>query len=248
MLISDIHSNLQALEACLCAAPEHDGVANLGDTVGYGANPNEVIERSRGLGAVFVRGNHDKAASGLSEMEGFNPVATVSALWTRHQLTEKNAEWLRALPQGPVALEGLPGVLFVHGSPLDEDEYLVTQQDALGPLRATSAEITFFGHTHIQGVFVAGPKSAESHYPAYNTAEESESSTYPLEAGRRYLVNPGSIGQPRDSDWRAGFALFDSEKRTVTFYRVPYDIKKAQDDILAANLPSRLAARLAAGR
>ena len=109
LILSDIHSNLEALDACLAAAPAHDLVVNLGDTVGYGGNPNEVIARARELGKVFVRGNHDKAVSGLMDLEDFNPVAGLATLWTRDQLTDANLDWLRSLPQGPVHLDELPG-------------------------------------------------------------------------------------------------------------------------------------------
>jgi hypothetical protein len=126
LLLSDIHSNLEALEACLAAAPSHDVVVNLGDIVGYGASPNEVIELSRRLGKFFVRGNHDKAVCGLIDIKDFNPVAALASQWTRDHLTWENLEWLRSLPQGPIRLEGLPDAQFVHGSPVDEDEYVVT--------------------------------------------------------------------------------------------------------------------------
>ena len=102
LLLSDIHSNLEALEACLAAAPEHDTVVNLGDVVGYGASPNEVIDRCRGIGKIFVRGNHDKAVSGLMDLHDFNPIAGLSALWSREQLTPEHMEWLKTLPQGPI--------------------------------------------------------------------------------------------------------------------------------------------------
>ena len=110
LLLSDIHSNLEALEACLAAAPAHDMVFNLGDIVGYGANPNEVIERSRALGNHFVRGNHDKAAAGLMDLDDFNPIAGMAAQWTQKHLTSENLEWLRSLPSGPVQLPELPDV------------------------------------------------------------------------------------------------------------------------------------------
>jgi predicted phosphodiesterase len=153
LVLSDIHSNLDALEASLAVARPYDEVVNLGDVVGYGACPNEVIERSRALGKYFVRGNHDKAASGLMDLKDFNPIAGLAALWTRDQLTPENLEWLRALPQGPIQVAGVPDVQFVHGSPIDEDEYVVTLHDALGPLSGNTALVTFFGHTHLQGAF-----------------------------------------------------------------------------------------------
>ena len=248
LLISDIHSNLEALEACLAAAPPYDVVVNLGDIVGYGASPNDVIERARGLGKVFVRGNHDKAVCGLMDLRDFNPVAALAAEWTRNQLTPDNLEWLRSLPQGPVQISELAGLQFVHGSPLDEDDYVVTVRDAVEPLVVSPAAVTFFGHTHLQGSFETNNVHLESFHPAYKTVGQREISEFRLKDDLRYLVNPGSVGQPRDGDWRAAFAVFDSENHIVTFCRVPYNLKSAQDRILEANLPPRLATRLAAGR
>ena len=134
LLLSDIHANLEALEACLAAAPSFDLVVNLGDIVGYGASPNEVAARSRELGKIFVRGNHDKAATGMMELDDFNPMAAAAALWTRNTLTPENLEWLRGLPHGPVSLPDFPDVQLVHGSPNDEDEYVVSLGYALAPL------------------------------------------------------------------------------------------------------------------
>jgi predicted phosphodiesterase len=248
LLLSDIHSNLEALEACLAAAPAYDVVVNLGDIVGYGASPNEVIERSRNLGKIFVRGNHDKAAAGLMDLKDFNPIAGLAALWTRDQLTPENLEWLRSLPQGPIHIDGLPDVQFVHGSPVDEDEYVVTMRDALEPLLLSSMPMTFFGHSHLQGSFFTSNVSSDLYRPTYKTVGQAENSEFPVKEGLHYLINPGSVGQPRDGDWRAGFALFDSDARIVTFCRAPYNLKRAQDRITNANLPARLATRLAAGR
>jgi len=239
---------MEALEACLAAAPAYDVAVNLGDIVGYCASPNEVIARTRELGKHFIRGNHDRAVCGLMDLRDFNPVAALAAQWTRDQLTPENLEWLRGLQQGPLAIDGLPEVQFVHGSPVDEDDYVVTVQDAVEPIMVSDAAVTFFGHTHLQGSFVANATHLDSFRPAYRTVGQSESSEFALKKGERYLVNPGSVGQPRDGDWRPGFALFDSENRITTFYRVPYNLKAAQDRILAANLPQRLATRLAAGR
>ena len=134
LLLSDIHANLEALDATLAGAPSFDVVVNLGDIVGYGASPNEVTDRSRELGKIFVRGNHDKAATGVMDLEDFNPMAAAAAIWTRNDLTPGNLEWLRALPHGPVSLPDFPHVQLVHGSPNDEDEYVVSLGDALAPL------------------------------------------------------------------------------------------------------------------
>jgi diadenosine tetraphosphatase ApaH/serine/threonine PP2A family protein phosphatase len=248
LLLSDIHSNLEAMEACLAAAPAYDAVVNLGDIVGYCASPNEVVDRSRELGKIFVRGNHDKAACGLMDLKDFNAMAAMAAEWTHNTLTADNLQWLRSLPQGPVQVDGLAGTQFVHGSPLDEDDYLVSVRDAVEPLLLSSIPLTFFGHTHLQGAFEIDGVQLESSRPPYKTVGQAEVSEFPLKQGLRYLVNPGSVGQPRDGDWRAAFALFDSDERVVTFHRVPYNLKSAQERIAKANLPPRLAARLAMGR
>ena len=248
LLLSDIHANLEALEACLSAAPPYDLVVNLGDVVGYGASPNEVVDRSRDLGKIFVRGNHDKAATGLLELDDFNPMAAAAAIWTRDQLSPEHYAWLHSLPQGPLALEQVPQVQLVHGSPDDEDAYVVSIGDALIPLLANTTPLTFFGHTHLQGGFFANGNSADGFRPEYRTVGQAESVSLHLKPDTRYMINPGSVGQPRDGDWRAAFALFDTEAQIVHFHRTPYNLKAAQDRIFGANLPPRLATRLAAGR
>ena len=248
LLISDIHANLEALEASLAAAPSFDVVANLGDVVGYGASPNEVVDRSRELGRIFVRGNHDKAATGLLELDDFNPIAAAAAVWTRDQLTPEHYAWLESLPQGPLALQEFPQAQLVHGSPADEDAYIVSLGDALVPLLANAAPLTFFGHTHLQGGFFANGNSADAFRPEYRSLGKAESVSLQLKPATRYMINPGSVGQPRDGDWRAAFGLFDTEAQVVHFHRTPYNLKAAQDRIFSANLPPRLATRLAAGR
>ena len=249
LLLSDIHANSEALEACLAEAPAHDLVVNLGDVVGYGASPNEVIERSRSLGNIFVRGNHDKACSGVSSMEDFNPIAGLAVIWTRTVLRKENLEWLRALPQGPAYIDGIQGVQLVHGSPHDEDEYLLLLPEALRSLDDEAEPwITFFGHTHVQGGFFASNDDSASIRPVYHAHAASEKFLFPLRKNVRYMINPGSVGQPRDGDSRAAFALFDTDAFTVTYCRVKYDVAAAQQKIIAADLPERLATRLAQGR
>jgi predicted phosphodiesterase len=248
LVLSDIHANVEALDACLATAPAYDKVVNLGDIVGYGASPNEVTDRSRGLGKTFVRGNHDKAATGLMDLEDFNPMASAAAIWTRRELTEENLAWLRDLPQGPVSMPDFPDMQLVHGSPNDEDEYVVSLGDALAPLIAQISPLTFFGHTHLQGGFFANGTGADGFRPEYRTVGQAESVALQLKSSARYLINPGSVGQPRDGDWRAAFALYDSDAHIVHFHRTPYNLKAAQDRIFAAKLPPRLATRLAAGR
>src|SRR5437588_1330344 len=248
LLLSDIHANLEALDATVGAAPAFDAVVNLGDIVGYGASPNEVVERSRELGKTFVRGNHDKAATGVMNLEDFNPMAASAALWTRNELTPENLNWLRALPHGPVPLPDFPDVQLVHGSPNDEDEYVVSLGDALAPLITLTMPLTFFGHTHLQGGFFANGSSADGFRPEYKSVGQAESVALQLKNSARYLINPGSVGQPRDGDWRAAYALFDTEAQVVHFHRTPSNLKSAQDRIFDARLPARLATRLAAGR
>ncbi|HZP23000.1 MAG TPA: metallophosphoesterase family protein [Terriglobales bacterium] len=252
LLLSDIHSNLEALEACLAAAPAHDRVVNLGDVVGYNASPNEVCERVRALGGVVVRGNHDRACAGLSDLSEFNLVAAMSARWTQTMLQPEHTDWLRDLPQGPLWEEDLPGLEFVHGSPRDEDEYLLTAPSALLDFGLCGhSNVIFFGHTHLQGGFVYKAGRTQYFTPSYSGGKGVIESQMTLVPGERYLINPGSVGQPRDNEWRAAFALYERDgdaPPTVTFYRVPYDVQQAQARVLAANLPERLAIRLALGR
>jgi predicted phosphodiesterase len=239
---------LEALEACLAAAPSYQAVFNLGDVVGYGASPNEVTARARELGEVFVRGNHDKVVTGIDSIESFNPVAGLAALWNRDHLSDDHHAWLRALPHGPITVTNFPGIQLVHGAPDDEDRYVVHLDDALTTLASAPVAVTFFGHTHIQGFFRLRSGLAEAIYPEYTSVASKETWQLELDSGSSYMINPGSVGQPRDGDWRAAFALFDAETRIVTFCRVPYDLRSAQERIFAANLPPRLATRLAAGR
>ena len=243
LIVSDIHGNLHALQAVLEAAGSFDELWNLGDAVGYGANPNEVVEILRSRAAVNVRGNHDRACSGLSDTHSFNPVAAQAAAWTEASLTPENLAWLKAVPKGPVPASERASC--AHGSPLHEDQYILSMRDAWTPLQRMATAITFFGHTHVQGAFAQQGADWEEVQPAHDEAGESRMSLGP-EA--RYLINPGSVGQPRDRDPRAAFALYDSEKACVVFRRVPYDVEGAQAAILSAGLPERLASRLESGR
>jgi predicted phosphodiesterase len=142
----------------------------------------------------------------------------------------------------------LSGIQYVHGAPDDEDRYVVTPEDAAAQLVGSDAGITFFGHTHIQGAFQLDGKVVRAVHPTYETVAKQETWDLQLEEGLNYMINPGSIGQPRDGDWRAAFAVFESTRRVVTFFRMPYEVRSAQEKIFAAHLPARLATRLAAGR
>jgi predicted phosphodiesterase len=246
LVLSDIHANLEALDSCLEAAPEHDQVFNLGDIVGYGANPNEVTERSRQLGKIFVRGNHDKACAGLSSLEGFNPIAGLAVMWTQTTMTADNLEFLRGLPAGPIS--PLPNLKCVHGSARDEDEYVLAAREAYALLAQSEVPLTFFGHTHIQCGFFVDEDEHRVFLPNYKSAQGKQQFRLKLKEGAKYLINPGSIGQPRDNDPRAAFILYDRDAASITFHRVPYDLPTAQKKILSAGLPDRLAERLAEGR
>lgn len=247
LILSDIHANVEALEACLASAPAHDRVFNLGDIVGYGANPNEVTERSRELGNVFVRGNHDKACAGITSLDDFNPIAGLAVMWTRQQLKPENLAFLHDLPAGPVC--PLEGIRCVHGSPRDEDEYVLMRRDAYSILGKAEAPVTFFGHTHVQGGFWIDDEANQegSMEPAYKSRDGYQEFPVELRDAAKYMINPGSVGQPRDGDPRAAFALYDTGKRLVIFCRAPYDIAAAQEKIFAAGLPERLAIRLEEG-
>ncbi len=208
LILSDIHANLQALRAVLDYAPAHTEVWNLGDIVGYGANPGEVIEQARALGSTFVRGNHDRACSGVTSADGFNPVAARAARWTECVLSAEHLAWLRHLPAGPLAPSPEAPVRCTHGSLVDEDEYILSPRDAYISLAQPGPALNFFGHTHVQGGFATDGEQWYRLTPDWETRDEFESWTLQLSSGARYLLNPGSVGQPRDGDWRSAFALY----------------------------------------
>lgn len=244
LVLSDIHANLTALEAALEAANGNwDRVVCLGDVVGYGPDPNEVTSRIRDLGATTIRGNHDKAVTDLMGTDDFNPIARAAVLWSRAQLSNENLDWLASLPQGPRESDG---VVLVHGAFQDEDEYVFTPSQALEGLLDSTLPVTFYGHTHHQGGFSYQDTLLE--VLQLHPRDFEERSALHLEEGKRYLLNPGSIGQPRDGDPRASFAIADLEHEIVEFWRVPYDIEKVQVRMRQAKLPEPLALRLTVGR
>ncbi len=247
LILSDIHANITGLEASLQAAEgQWDRAVCLGDIVGYGPDPNEASDRIRPLVVSVIRGNHDKACTGLTNAEDFNPVARQAALWTRDQLTPENLTYLRELAQGPVEAEGFT---LIHGSLRDEDEYVFAPTQALDGLLGAPTQVSFFGHTHLQGGYSF--RNNEIEVLAIKAAPQANSvskATLELRADTRYLLNPGSTGQPRDGDPRAGFAIADLGKGVVEFLRVPYDIEAVQRRMLMASLPEPLAVRLSFGR
>jgi diadenosine tetraphosphatase ApaH/serine/threonine PP2A family protein phosphatase len=244
LVISDIHANLEAFETVLAEAKplEHDKVLLLGDLVGYGGDPNAICERVRAMQPdALIRGNHDKVGSGVESPEGFNAVARSAIKWTYETLTRENREWLAALPAGPMIVDDL--IEICHGTPFDEDAYVFDDLDALRAMHAARRPLCLFGHTHVQvGHYLSRDQFGLA------TQDDQRPLTIKLDTTNRYLVNPGSVGQPRDGDPRAGFGIVDTTAMEMTIYRVEYPIAKAQARILEQGLPDVLAQRLALGR
>ncbi len=244
LVISDIHGNLEAFETVLTYAQQEGGFDQiwcLGDVVGYGPNPNECVARLREFDHICVLGNHDMAALGRVNIDDFNPDARQAILWTQSQLTTATRLYLESLPerlvQGPYTI--------VHGSPRDPVwEYILTPTIAHAQFAHFDTPICLVGHTHVPAIyhhFASDGRWVTSwHYP-----EPGE--TYTFRDPDRWIANPGSVGQPRDQDPRAAFALLDVEERRWTYYRVPYDVERTQYLMQQAGLPYRLIARLAYG-
>lgn len=244
LIVSDIHANWEALEAVLqSAAGAYDQIICLGDLVGYGGDPNRVVDWARTNVAVVVRGNHDRACVGLDDLEWFNPVARIAAAWTQRELSRENTDYVLALPKGPLAVDGFQ---VMHGSPLDEDEYVVGISDAQPVFSYLESAVAFFGHTHLQGGFCWRSQSVQK--LAKPHPRQQHQLPLELDPDCAYLINPGSVGQPRDGDARAAYVLYHPEERCLCYYRLPYDIAAAQAKIRRAGLPDALAARLAFGR
>jgi diadenosine tetraphosphatase ApaH/serine/threonine PP2A family protein phosphatase len=245
LVLTDIHGNIDALDAVLAAAGAVDEHLVLGDVVGYGAGPNEVIERVQALEpAAIIRGNHDKVIAGLEMPESFNPAALQSAAWTAETLTHEHRTWLAHLPQGPAIVDDV--VEICHGMPADEDEYLFGPRDAARAFDSARRPVCLFGHTHVPACYVLSSET-----PDMLVVEDTGSGRpveFALDDTRRFVVNPGAVGQPRDGDPRAAYAVYDSSARTLTLARTPYDVDRAQLRIRQAGLPDVLARRLAVGR
>jgi diadenosine tetraphosphatase ApaH/serine/threonine PP2A family protein phosphatase len=244
LVLSDIHANLDALESVLTAAPSRtwDRVIVLGDLVGYGAEPNAVVDRIRALDPVAViRGNHDKAGCGLDDGSSFNHVARMAAVWTLQALSPANREYLRALPAGPAVIDDRLEIC--HGAPFDEDAYIFDELDAVRALKVSTRPLCLFGHTHYPVTFELSDEAFESIGP--NPAPESY---IQMRNGSKYLVNPGSVGQPRDGDPRAAYAIADTARHRVELFRLKYPVEEAQAKVIKAGLAEVLAHRLAVGR
>ena len=242
LILSDIHANWEALCAVLRDAADrgYTAILCLGDIVGYGPNPNEVTAWVRANANVVIRGNHDKACSGVTPFSSFNFAAQCSSRWTTQELLEDHSQWLLSLDRGPVLVEDFD---LVHGAPDDEDRYMFHEHEAEVGLRHAERQLTFFGHTHVQGGFVGEP--CRRRYDVFRlSALPRQLAILP---DSRYLLNPGAVGQPRDGDPRAAYCIYDSTMRVAEFLRVDYDIRTVQEKILSIGLPEELAYRLASG-
>lgn|ERR1041385_384948 len=229
-IISDIHGNLEALEKSLelIKANNADKIICLGDVVGYGANPNECMKIVHQVTPHILLGNHDEAAVDISKTEYFNPFARIAAEWTNQELTEEHQSFIRQLPY---SLD-LDGLSFVHSSPYEPDEwhYIITEADAQANFPYFTQTVCFIGHSHVPGLFC------------------DDVWTSSLVRGKKFIVNVGSVGQPRDNDWRLSFGVIDTDQWTYENIRSEYDVKSAADKIRKAGLPKALAERLLVGR
>ena len=237
-ILSDIHANLEALEAVMADARERrcTHFVCLGDVVGYNANPRECIERVRELDCPVVKGNHDEEATLSASSERFNELAERAIQWTRDNLTDQDKEWLRIL----ALQKQVHGFTIVHAT-LDTPgqwSYVFNTLDAAASFTYQRTAVCFFGHTHVPIVFIRGQSGVR----------QERKEHIRIEAGRKYFINVGSVGQPRDGNWRAAYCIYDIQSNLVELLRVKYDLATAQKKIAKAGLPQPLAERLAIGR
>jgi diadenosine tetraphosphatase ApaH/serine/threonine PP2A family protein phosphatase len=235
-VLSDIHANLIALDAVIASLGSIDAIWHLGDVVGYGPEPDGVVERLSSVGAIGVRGNHDAAATGDIDIDWFNPDARAAMEWTRRRIGEPTRTWLAGLPERHV--EG--DFSLSHGSPRDPTwEYVVSLPIARANLAVLTTPFGLHGHTHLPMVWAELDGQVEQIAPA-------EGSAFALD-NRRALVNPGSVGQPRDGIVTASYLVIDTEAGRCSWHRVAYDIPAVQAAMTDAGLPRRLVERLAFG-
>lgn len=243
LILSDLHANWEALDAVIReTAGKYDKAICCGDLVGYAADPNLVVNWVRDNCATVVRGNHDRACTGLDDLQWFNPVARQAALWTLERLTRENIDYTATLAKGPVLLDDFE---VVHGSPYDEDEYMLAAGEAGQAFGYLENRLAFFGHTHVQGGFIWNHSRVET---IGRVSTRSGKESLDIDPDCAYLINPGSVGQPRDGDPRAAFVIYNSDVHAVTYHRIPYDVETAQKKIRDAGLPPILADRLMVGR
>ncbi|BCU76354.1 metallophosphoesterase family protein [Luteolibacter sp. LG18] len=236
-LFGDIHANLEALDAVLADAAAQ-GVTDyvcMGDVVGYNADPAACLEKVKAMDCPTVKGNHDEDASGSHSLDAMNPVAAAALQWTRDQLSDEQRQWLRRLRM----VRQVADFTVVH-STLDQPanwNYVTNRFDAMANFSYQFTQVCFHGHTHVPRVYMKTDK-----------VQEVAAESVVIENGAKYFINVGSVGQPRDGDWRAAYAIYDLEHKLVVVRRVEYDIATTQKKILAAGLPEMLAERIAEGR
>ena len=247
LILSDIHANWEALHAVVnhVRRKRYDRVLFLGDAVGYGASPNNVLNwlRSQGPPPLVVRGNHDRVCAGLDSGEYFNRYARHAASWTLEHLEERNLEYLSSFPEGPLELSD--EVAACHGSSVDEDAYIFSAYDAQVAFEGLPHGVIFFGHTHVPSLFMLREDNGRRTLKVRLLT--GRRLVLDLDRDCRYLINPGSVGQPRDRDPRAAYAILDTDQRRIYLYRVTYRISVARRRILAAGLPPVLGDRLLYG-
>jgi diadenosine tetraphosphatase ApaH/serine/threonine PP2A family protein phosphatase len=236
-ILSDLHANLEATEAVLADARQRDctDYVCLGDVVGYNANPHECVEIVQKLACPVVKGNHDEQASLEESSRDFNPLAEMAINWTREQLNDADKQWLRGLP---FTLQ-VQDFTIVHAT-LDTPErwdYVFNTLDAVPSFTYQHTTVCFFGHTHVAGAFVRD-----------DGVKRVKADKLTIEPAKKYFINTGSVGQPRDGDWRAAYCIFHTDKNVVEQRRVEYDLDMAQNKIIKAGLPRLLAERLKLGR
>ncbi|MFC2166661.1 metallophosphoesterase family protein [Acidobacteriota bacterium] len=242
LIFTDIHGNLEAFHAFLKFSQKYkiDHYLFLGDSVGYGASPNEIIQKLRLLKPMSsIRGNHDKAVCEIETVQTFNPIAASAIHWTRDNILKKNLTYLEKLKKGPLVIND--EISICHGAPFDEDHYIFGEFDAAEAFLHVKTPICFFGHTHFPFVYTEKDHFVEGTFMTGNSNEIK------IEKGTKYLINPGSIGQPRDRNPYSAFALYDSKSKKMKFFRLAYNIAEAQKKIIEANLPAALAERLGVG-
>ncbi|MGC4013156.1 MAG: metallophosphoesterase family protein [Luteolibacter sp.] len=236
-LFGDIHANLEALNAVLADAAAQ-GVTDyvcMGDVVGYNADPAACLEKVKAMDCPTVKGNHDEDASGTHSLDAMNPVAAAALQWTRDQLSDEQRQWLRRLRM----VRQVADFTVVH-STLDQPanwNYVTNRFDAMANFSYQFTQVCFHGHTHVPRVYMKTDK-----------VQEMAADSVVIEDGAKYFINVGSVGQPRDGDWRAAYAIYDLEHKLVVVRRVEYDIATTQRKILEAGLPEMLAERIAEGR
>lgn len=237
-IVSDVHGNLESLEQALTAIAPEDTLVSLGDVVGYGPNPNECVAKLRERCGHAVLGNHDLAAIENFGVESFNAAARAAIIWTQGVLDEPSRVWLNALPYEL----RFPEFLLVHGAPVRYFDYILDKDTAAAAFERTDARIVFVGHTHIAEYWVCEPDGVIGHKHMQHGGELK------LEDGKRYIVDAGSVGQPRDLNPEACFVTYDPENKRVEWTRYAYPIEEVQRKMRAAKLPAYLVDRLAVGR